>query len=105
MDPMRQVRHCARSRRSLLLVSLAARAYRTICCARRFGAPSKAESTPTSVGGVIKQRIARTGQGKSGGFRAIVLFRSQEWSFFVHGFAKSDTDNLRQDELKAMCDA
>ena len=52
-------------------------------------------------GGVIKQRIARPGQGKSGGFRAIVLFRSLEWSFFVHGFAKSGTDNLRQDELKA----
>lgn len=52
-------------------------------------------------GGVIKQRIARPGQGRSGGFRAIVLFRSLEWAFFAHGFAKSATDNLRQDELKA----
>ena len=26
-------------------------------------------------GGVIKQRLARQGQGKSGGFRSIVLFR------------------------------
>lgn len=52
-------------------------------------------------GGVIKQRIARPGQGKSGGLRAIVLFRGLEWSFFAYGFAKSDTDNLRRDELKA----
>ena len=52
-------------------------------------------------GGVIKQRIARRGQGKSGGFRAIVLFRRGNLSFFVYGFAKSGRDNLRRDELKA----
>ena len=52
-------------------------------------------------GGVIKQRIARQGQGRSGGFRAIVLFRRGERSFFVYGFAKSARGNLRQDELKA----
>lgn len=52
-------------------------------------------------GGVIKQRIARKGQGKSGGFRSIVLFRQGERSFFVYGFEKSDRDNIRKDELKA----
>ena len=52
-------------------------------------------------GGVIKQRIARRGQGRSGGFRAIVLFRRGERSFFVYGFAKSGRDNLRQDEFTA----
>ena len=52
-------------------------------------------------GGVIKQRIARRGQGRSGGFRAIVLFRRGERAFFVYGFAKSDRENLRRDELKA----
>ncbi len=52
-------------------------------------------------GGVIKQRIARQGQGRSGGFRAIVLFRRDERLFFVYGFAKSGRDNLRRDELKA----
>lgn len=51
--------------------------------------------------GVVKQRIARTGQGRSGGFRTIMLFRRDEYCFFVYGFAKSDRDNLRQDELKA----
>lgn len=52
-------------------------------------------------GGVIKQRIARPGEGKSGGFRSIVLFRSGERAFFVYGFAKSDRDNIRPDELDA----
>ncbi len=51
-------------------------------------------------GGVIKQRIARKGQGKSGGFRSIVLFREGEHSFFVYGFAKSGQSNIRKDELK-----
>ena len=51
-------------------------------------------------GGVIKQRIARRGQGRSGGFRAIVLFRRGERAFFVYGFAKNDRENLRRDERK-----
>ena len=50
-------------------------------------------------GGVIKQRIARKGGGRSRGFRTIVLFRRGELAFFVHGFAKSDRENLRHKEL------
>ena len=53
-------------------------------------------------GGVIKQRIARRGQGQSGGFRVIVAFRRGERAFFVHGFAKSDRENLRPRELTAL---
>jgi len=49
-------------------------------------------------GGVIKQRVARPGQGKSGGFRTVVLYRTAERAFFVYGFAKSDRDNLGKDE-------
>lgn len=52
-------------------------------------------------GGVIKQRLAREGQGKSGGFRTILLFRRGVKAFFLYGFAKSDRDNIRRDELKA----
>ena len=52
-------------------------------------------------GGVIKQRVARKGRGKSSGFRAIVLFRRDESAFFVYGFAKSSRTNLRRDELEA----
>ena len=52
-------------------------------------------------GGVIKQRIARQGQGRSRGYRALVLFRNGEHCFFVYGYAKSGRDNLRRDELRA----
>ena len=50
-------------------------------------------------GGVIKQRIARKGQGKSGGFRSIILFKHESRAFFVYAFAKSDRDNIDQSEL------
>ena len=53
-------------------------------------------------GGVIKQRIARKGGGRSGGFRTIVVFRRGELAFFVHGFAKSDRENLRRKELSGL---
>lgn len=49
-------------------------------------------------GGVIKQRIARSNEGKSGGFRSIVLFRSGDKAFFVYGFPKNRRDNIRKDE-------
>lgn len=45
-------------------------------------------------GGVIKQRIARPGQGKSGGYRTIILFRQGDKAFFVYGFAKSTLGNI-----------
>ncbi len=52
--------------------------------------------------GVIKQRIARPGQGKSGGFRALIIFRAGARAFFVHGFAKKEMDNVTKDELAAV---
>ncbi|MCA8929030.1 MAG: type II toxin-antitoxin system RelE/ParE family toxin [Alphaproteobacteria bacterium] len=52
-------------------------------------------------GGVIKQRIARQGQGKSGGFRSVVLYRKGDTLFFVYGFAKKARTNIRKDELQA----
>jgi hypothetical protein len=42
--------------------------------------------------------VARHGQGKSGGFRTIILYRTAERAFFVYGFAKSDRDNISDDE-------
>jgi hypothetical protein len=53
-------------------------------------------------GGVIKQRIARRGGGKSGGFRTVILYRRSLRAFFVYGFAKSDRPNVSQDELAAL---
>ena len=52
--------------------------------------------------GIIKQRIAQPGEGRSGGYRAIVVFRRGDRAVFVHGFAKSDQENLRRKELMAL---
>jgi hypothetical protein len=51
---------------------------------------------------VIKQRIARAGEGKSGGFRTLFIFKAGTRAFFVHGFAKSDRDNIEKSELSAL---
>ncbi len=51
--------------------------------------------------GLFKQRVARRGQGRSGGFRVIVVFRVDDRSFFIHGFAKKDQDNIDARELAA----
>jgi hypothetical protein len=53
-------------------------------------------------GGVFKQRVARQGGGKSGGFRTILFFKAGRHAFFVYGFAKSDRANVSQKELKAL---
>jgi hypothetical protein len=50
-------------------------------------------------GGVYKQRVARQGRGKRGGYRAIVLFRQGERAFFVYGFAKSKMENIADVDL------
>jgi hypothetical protein len=49
-------------------------------------------------GGVIKQRIARPNEGKSGGYRSIVLFRKGALAFFVYGFAKNEQDNIDESD-------
>ena len=52
-------------------------------------------------GGVYKMRVARSGEGRSGGYRTIVFFRSEFRTFFVYGFAKSGRVNINQGELRA----
>jgi len=49
---------------------------------------------------IIKQRISRPNEGRSGGYRTIIAFRVKDLSFFIFGFAKSGHDNLKPDELK-----
>ncbi len=49
-------------------------------------------------GGVIKQRVPRKGQGKRGGFRAIILYRNNERTFFVYGFAKNEQGNISNEQ-------
>jgi len=55
-------------------------------------------------GGVYKQRIARKGQGKSGGFRTIIFFKAHRTAFFILGFAKNTQDNLDRDEIAGLKD-
>ena len=53
-------------------------------------------------GGVIKQRVARPGQGRSGGYRTLIALRIGDRAIFVFAFAKSDRDNIDDDELAAL---
>jgi hypothetical protein len=50
-------------------------------------------------GGLIKQRVARKGQGRSGGYRMIVAFQAKKRSVFLYAFAKNQRDNIGQEEL------
>jgi hypothetical protein len=51
---------------------------------------------------IIKQRIARDGEGKSGGFRTLILLKIGNRAFFVYGFAKNEKDNIEADDLIAL---
>jgi hypothetical protein len=48
---------------------------------------------------LIKQRIAKSGQGKSGGYRTIVVLKSPEMAVFVYGFSKNTRANISSSEL------
>lgn len=56
-------------------------------------------------GGVIKQRMARPGKGRSGGYRMIILFRRGERAVFMYAFAKSWRDNIDADEERQFKEA
>jgi hypothetical protein len=63
----------------------------------------EAKQPDADLGGdVYKMRVARPGEGKSGGYRVFVYFRSGERTFFAHGFAKSDAANIKDDDLAFM---
>jgi hypothetical protein len=49
-------------------------------------------------GRVIKQRVARAGQGKRGGFRMLIGFGSDR-AIYLFGFAKNERENIGDDEL------
>lgn len=54
--------------------------------------------------GVIKQRIARPGQGKSAGYRSIILYQKANKAFFVYGFAKNEQANIAEHEERTFKD-
>lgn len=53
-------------------------------------------------GGLIKQRVARAGSGKRGGYRTVIAYRKETRAFFLFGFAKSARANIDDDELAAL---
>jgi hypothetical protein len=53
-------------------------------------------------GGLLKKRIARPGQGKSGGFRTLVATNKGDRWFFVYGFPKNVRSNIDKDEEAAL---
>lgn len=53
-------------------------------------------------GQLIKKRVARKGQGKSGGYRTILAYVEGEKAFFLYGFAKNEADNVSSEELRAL---
>jgi len=53
-------------------------------------------------GGIIKQRVARSGQGRSGGYRVLLVYRSGNIAVFLYGFAKNERGNIADDDLKTL---
>jgi hypothetical protein len=53
-------------------------------------------------GGLFKKRIARSGQGKSGGFRTMIASNREDRWFFLYGFAKNERSNISKKEQEAL---
>ncbi len=53
-------------------------------------------------GGLFKKRIAKQGQGKSGGFRTLIATNKGSHWFFVFGFEKNARNNIGQKEQAAL---
>jgi hypothetical protein len=49
--------------------------------------------------GLYKIRIPRLKQGKSGGFRTLVIFSKDDLALFMLGFAKNEKDNINTTDL------
>jgi hypothetical protein len=53
-------------------------------------------------GGLLKKRVARPGQGKSGGYRTLVATNKGNRWVFVYGFPKNERSNIDSDEEEAL---
>jgi len=53
-------------------------------------------------GGVVKKRVPLPGRGKRGSTRTLVATNKGDRWFFVHGFEKSERDNVSAGELQAL---
>ncbi len=61
---------------------------------------SKNYGTVSLGGGLFKVRVARSGQGKRGSLRTIIVYKESDRAVFIYGFSKSEKDNLDREELK-----
>jgi hypothetical protein len=50
-------------------------------------------------GGLIKQRLARPSEGRSGGYRVLIAYSRRARAVFLYGFAKNERDNISRDDL------
>ena len=57
---------------------------------------------PTLAADSIKQRVARAGQGRSGGYRMLVAYRVGHRAVFLYGFAKSEQENIDGGKLLSL---
>jgi hypothetical protein len=53
-------------------------------------------------GSLFKKRIARSGQGKSGGFRTMIASNRKDRWVFLYGFAKNERSNISGKEQEAL---
>ena len=49
---------------------------------------------------MIKQRIGRPGEGRSGGYRTVIAYIVGDKAFFLFGFAKNERGSIEDDELE-----
>ena len=48
---------------------------------------------------LFKVRVKREGQGKSSGYRTIVVYKKMQRAVFLYGFAKNEKRNITSKEL------
>ncbi|WP_386689975.1 type II toxin-antitoxin system RelE/ParE family toxin [Lonepinella sp. MS14437] len=53
-------------------------------------------------GNVIKQRIAKQGQGRSSGYRALIFYKIGQKYFFASIFEKNNRENITKEELSEL---
>lgn len=51
-------------------------------------------------GNVYKKRLGKSGQGKRGAFRTILLIKLGDKVIFAHGFSKGEQGNITKNELE-----
>ena len=72
-----------------------------------FSAVTRAERglIDARLGGcLVKQRVARPGEGRSGGFRTVIAYRSGARAVFLYGFAKSRQANINKADERDLQD-